>query len=117
MEVKKNVCVSIYTYVYISTYKHVYICICAMLEREWRLHGDGAVSHQEEIFHVQCQRNPSKRVSTGRGHQRASRLKPESQKNNQSNTWTTALSNSMKLRAMLCRATKDGQVMVEVLIK
>ena len=28
-------------------------------------------------------------------------------------TWNTALSNSMKLRAMPCRATKDGQVMVE----
>ena len=28
-------------------------------------------------------------------------------------TWTTALSNSMKLGATLCRATQDGQVMVE----
>ena len=28
-------------------------------------------------------------------------------------TWTTALSNSMKLSAMPCRATQDGQVMVE----
>ena len=28
-------------------------------------------------------------------------------------TWTTALSNSMKLRAMLCMATQDRQVMVE----
>ena len=28
-------------------------------------------------------------------------------------TWTTALSNSMKLWAMLCRATQDGWVMVE----
>ena len=28
-------------------------------------------------------------------------------------TWTTALSNSVKLWAMLCRATQDGQVMVE----
>ena len=27
--------------------------------------------------------------------------------------WTTALSNSMKLWAMLCRATKDGWIMVE----
>ena len=27
--------------------------------------------------------------------------------------WTTALSNSMKLWAMLCGATQDGQVMVE----
>jgi len=28
-------------------------------------------------------------------------------------SWTTALYNSMKLWAMLCRATQDGQVMVE----
>ena len=28
-------------------------------------------------------------------------------------TWTTALSSSMKLQAMLCRATQDGWVMVE----
>ena len=28
-------------------------------------------------------------------------------------TWTTALSNSKKLGAMLCRATQDGWVMVE----
>ena len=28
-------------------------------------------------------------------------------------TWTTALSNSMKLWGMLCRATQDGQIMVE----
>ena len=28
-------------------------------------------------------------------------------------TWTTTLSNSMKLKAMLCRATQDGRVMVE----
>ena len=28
-------------------------------------------------------------------------------------TWTTALSNSVKLCAMPCRATQDGQVMVE----
>ena len=28
-------------------------------------------------------------------------------------TWTTALSNSMKLWVMPCRATQDGQVMVE----
>ena len=28
-------------------------------------------------------------------------------------TWTTALSNSVKLWAMPCRATQDGQVMVE----
>jgi len=28
-------------------------------------------------------------------------------------TWTAALSNSVKLRAMSCRATQDGQITVE----
>ena len=28
-------------------------------------------------------------------------------------TWTISLSNSMKLLAMLCRATQDGRLMVE----
>ena len=28
-------------------------------------------------------------------------------------TWTTGLSNSMKLQVMLCRATQDGRVMLE----
>ena len=41
-------------------------------------------------------------------------LKPYSQKTSQSNhTRTTALSNAMKLRAMPCRATQDGWIMVE----
>ena len=39
----------------------------------------------EEIRHIQGQRNPSKRVGTERGHQRAERQKPQSQKINQSN--------------------------------
>ena len=39
--------------------------------------------------------------------------KPKSQRTNQSNTWTTVLSNSMKLWATPCRATQDGWVMVE----
>ena len=37
--------------------------------------------------------------------------KPLSQETKQ--TWTTALSNSVKLWAMLCRAAQDGRVMVE----
>ena len=32
-------------------------------------------------------------------------------------TWTTALSNSMKLWAMVCRTTQDGWVMVESSVK
>ena len=41
-------------------------------------------SGREEIPHVQAQRNHSKTVGTGRGHQRADRLKPQSHKSNQS---------------------------------
>ena len=39
--------------------------------------------------------------------------KPQSQKLKNLITWTTALSNSMKPRVMPCRATQDGQAMVE----
>ena len=39
----------------------------------------------EEIPHVQGKRYPSKTVGAKRGHQRADRLKPQSQKTNQSN--------------------------------
>ena len=47
-------------------------------------------------------------------HQRADRLKiTVTEKLTNLITWTTALSNSMKLRAMPCRATQDRQVMVE----
>ena len=63
--------------------------------QEQRLRGDnphprsGAVaalcwSRREEIPHVQGKRNPSKMVGTERGHQRADRLKPQSQKTSQS---------------------------------
>ena len=63
--------------------------------------------------HVQGKRNPRKMVGVARGHQRADTLKPYSQKTSQSNhTRTTALSNSMK-PSHVCRATQDGQVMVE----
>ena len=52
-------------------------------------------------------------VGVARGHQRADTLKLYSQKTSQSNhTRTTALSNSMK-PSHACRATQDGQVMVE----
>ena len=39
----------------------------------------------EEISPVQGKRNPSKTASAEKGHQRADRLKPQSQKTNQSN--------------------------------
>ena len=41
-------------------------------------------SGREEIPHVQGKRNSSKTVGVERGHQRASRLVPQSQKTNQS---------------------------------
>ena len=70
-------------------------------------------SSREEILHAQGKRNPSKMVSVARGHQKADTLKPYSQKTSQSNhTWTTALSNSMKV-SHACGATQDGQVMAE----
>ena len=47
-------------------------------------------------------------------HQRADRMKNHNhRKLTKLITWTTALSNSMKLWAMPCRATQDGEVMVE----
>ena len=53
------------------------------------------------------------RGSSVRGHRRADTLKPYSQKTSQSiHTRTTALYNSMK-PSHTCRATQDGQVMVE----
>ena len=52
---------------------------------------------REEIPLVQGKRNLSKTVGVARGHQRADRLKPQSQKTRQSDHRTTVLSNSMKL--------------------
>ena len=70
-------------------------------------------NNREEIPHAQGKRNPSKMVGVARGHQRTDILKPYSQKTSQSNqTWTTALSNSMK-PSHACGATQDGRVMVE----
>ena len=65
------------------------------------------------ISHAQGKRNPSKMVGVARRHQRADTLKPYSQKTSQSNhTRTIALSKSMK-PSHACRATQDGQVMME----
>ena len=47
--------------------------------------GIGVVSGREEIPHVQGQRKPSKTVGAERGHQRADRLKPQSQTMKQPN--------------------------------
>ena len=65
----------------------------------------------EEIPQVQGKRNPSKMVGVARGHQGADTLKHNHRKLVNLITWTTALSNSMKLGP--CGATQDGRVMVE----
>ena len=46
-------------------------------------------------------------------HQKADTENHNHRKLNNLFPWTTALSNSMKLRAIPCRATQDGRVMVE----
>ena len=66
----------------------------------------------EEIPHVQGKRNPNETVGVVRGHQRADRQKPQSQKTTLI-TWTTDLSRSRKLWTMPCRATQDRLVLVE----
>ena len=47
-------------------------------------------SSHEEIPHIQVKRNPSKMVGAERGHQRADRLKPQSQTASQSDHRTIA---------------------------
>ena len=53
-------------------------------------------SGREELPHVKGKRSPSKMVGTERGHQRADRNHSHRKLTNLI-TWTTALSNSMKL--------------------
>ena len=53
---------------------------------------------REEIPHLQGKRNPSKTVGVVRGHQRADTLKPNHRQVVNLITWTTTLSNSMKLK-------------------
>ena len=48
-------------------------------------------SGREEIPHVQGKRNPTKTVGAERGHQRADRLKPQSQKTSQSDSMDHSL--------------------------
>ena len=69
-------------------------------------------SSHEDIPNVQGKRNPSKMVGAERGHQRADRLKPQSQSASQSDHMDHSLSNSMKLSHAMW-ATQDGRVMGE----
>ena len=54
-------------------------------------------SSREEIPHFQGKRNPSKTVGTERGHQRATDRNHNHRQQANLITWTTALSNSMKI--------------------
>ena len=63
--------------------------------------------------HVQDQRNPSKTVGTEEGLRGQANWNRNHRKLANLITWTTALSSSVKLWAMLCRATQDRPVMVE----
>ena len=82
----------------IYVYLHIYGAAsssCAVLEQQAaerryptfkaRSSGCALLEQHEEITHVPGKKNPSKRVGAKRGHQRADRLKPQSQKTNQSN--------------------------------
>ena len=54
-------------------------------------------SSGEEILHIQGKGNPTKRVGIEKGNKRADRLNHNHRKLANLITWTTALSNSMKL--------------------
>ena len=70
-------------------------------------------SSHEEIPHVQGRRNPRKMIGAERGHQRADRLKPQSQTTSQSDHTDHSLFHSMKLSHAVWAPLQDGQVMVE----
>ena len=71
--------------------------------------GFGIVNKAE--INVQCKRNPSKMVGAERGHQRADRLKPQSQTTSQSDHMDQACLTQWN-QVMLCGATQNGGVMV-----
>ena len=62
----------------------------SLLERQ-------AASGREEVPYIQCKRNSSKMVGAERGHQRADRLKPQSQKTKQTNRMDRSLVELVKL--------------------
>ena len=70
-------------------------------------------SSHEEIPHVQGKRNPRKMIGAERGHQRADRLKPQSQTTSQCDHTDHSLFHSMKLSHAVWAPLQDGQVMVE----
>ena len=69
-------------------------------------------SSREKIPHIQGKRNPSKTVGAKRGHQRAGTLNHNHRQLADLVTWTTTLSNSVKL-SHARGATQDGREMVE----
>ena len=73
----------------LSTHTHRVKFCRGMAERSYPTSEVGAVaalcwSTREERPHIQGKRNPSKMVGAERGHQRADRLKPQSQTTSQS---------------------------------
>ena len=82
---------------------------------DWKFTGNGS-AHQNKT------QLPSQSVSPIRKLPQASYLYPSDRRQTENHnhrkptnliTWTTALSNSIKLWAMPCRATQDRRVMVE----
>ena len=69
-------------------------------------------SSHKEIPHVQCKRNPSKTVGVQEGIREQTHCHHTHRKLVNLITWTTDLSNSMKL-SHARGATQDRQVMVE----
>ena len=108
-------------------------CLSAMQEtRVWSLGWEGSLGKEmaahSSIFGwkipwtTEPGRLPSMGLQRGLSHQEASYLFPSKGRQTENHNhrkltnlilWTTALSNSMKLWAMLYRATQDGWIMVE----
>ena len=67
------------------TYKYCFSATtCCSSSAQWTLAAPLCFSSHEEITHSQGKRKPSKTVDTERGHQRADRLKLQSQTTSQS---------------------------------
>ena len=87
------------------------------LRTPWTLWKDKKIGHWKMNSPGQTVPNM---LPENRGEKISERMKRQNQGENNNHrklikliTWTTVLSNSMKLWAMPCRATQDGRVMVE----
>ena len=96
-------------------------CVPSLLFENAQTSTIAFISHTRKVMNKT--QFPPQSVSPIRKLPQASYPSPEEGRENESHnhrrklknliTWITALSNSMKLWAMLCRATQDGLVMVE----